>query len=404
MHGGLDLLDKALRFQVFDHAPARREPIHPAILRRRLVIEVRGRVEDIDDADLGMALIDPIVVEIVGRRDLDGARALLGIGVVIGDDGNLAPDQRQHHRLADQLFVTRVVGMHGNRRVAEHRLGPRGGDDDEARGIALQRVPEVIEMPVGIAGEHLPQRVCVEGFVGIARRPTEGPLGVDHLDFEVGERRLELRVPVDEALVLVDQVPPVRPRRIGKLDEHLEDGLGQALVHGEALARPVARRAQPLQLAEDGAAALGLPGPHLLDELLAPELVPVRLLPLHQLALDHHLRGDAGMVRARLPEHVLAAHALEAAEHVLQRVVERVPPVQRARDVRRRDDDAIGLRFGPLGTAGLEGLRLHPVLVDARLDVGGPIGLLEHEKFAGSNDGGCSTAPKARGRRLSTGA
>ena len=30
-------------------------------------------------------------------------------------------------------------------------------------------------------------------------------------------------------------------------------------------------------------------------------------------------------------------------EHVLQRVVERVPHVQRARHVRRRDDDAVGL-------------------------------------------------------------
>ena len=75
-----------------------------------------------------------------------------------------------------------------------------------------------------------------------------------------------------------------------------------------------------------------------------PMLVPVGLLALHQLALDHQLRGDAGVVGARLPEHVLAAHALEAAEHVLQRVVERVPHVQRARHVRRRDDDAVGLR------------------------------------------------------------
>ena len=32
-----------------------------------------------------------------------------------------------------------------------------------------------------------------------------------------------------------------------------------------------------------------------------------------ELALDHHLRGDAGMIGARLPQHVLAAHALEAA-------------------------------------------------------------------------------------------
>ena len=62
-----------------------------------------------------------------------------------------------------------------------------------------------------------------------------------------------------------------------------------------------------------------------------------------ELALDDHLGGDAGMVHARLPEHVPAAHALEAAEDVLHRVVERVPHMERAGDVRRRDDDRVGL-------------------------------------------------------------
>ena len=69
---------------------------------------------------------------------------------------------------------------------------------------------------------------------------------------------------------------------------------------------------------------------------------------LHQLALDHHLGGDAGMVGAGLPQHVAAAHALEAAQHVLQRVVERVAHVQRARHVRRRDHDGKGLGIAPL--------------------------------------------------------
>ena len=119
--------------------------------------------------------------------------------------------------------------------------------------------------------------------------------------------------------------------------------------------------------------------PHLLDELLAPQRVAVGLLALHQLALDHHLRGDAGVVGARLPQHVLAAHALEAAQHVLQRVVEGMARVQRARHVGRRDDDCVGLGFRALRAPGLESLGLHPLRVDARFDVGGLIGFLEHE-------------------------
>ena len=47
-----------------------------------------------------------------------------------------------------------------------------------------------------------------------------------------------------------------------------------------------------------------------------------------QLALDHHLRGDAGMVHADHPQGVLALHPRVAGEDVLQRVVERVADVQ----------------------------------------------------------------------------
>ena len=92
---------------------------------------------------------------------------------------------------------------------------------------------------------------------------------------------------------------------------------------------------------------------------LAAEVAAVDL-PLHQLALDDHLRGDAGMVHARLPQHVLAAHALEADQDVLQRVVERVAHVQRAGDVRRRDDDGEGLGVLRRAGAGAESVGLFP--------------------------------------------
>src|SRR5690606_41617162 len=41
-----------------------------------------------------------------------------------------------------------------------------------------------------------------------------------------------------------------------------------------------------------------------------------------QLALDHHLRGDARMVGARLPQRVAALHAAEADQRVHDGVVE----------------------------------------------------------------------------------
>jgi len=106
------------------------------------------------------------------------------------------------------------------------------------------------------------------------------------------------------------------------------------------------------------------------------------LLPLHQLPLDHHLRRYTGVIGPRLPQHVLAAHALEAAQHVLQRVIERMAHMQGTGDVRGRDDDRIGARTGALGPAGAKGARLFPCPVNAALDLRGQIGLIDHCGFA----------------------
>ena len=249
--------------------------------------------------------------------------------------------------LADQMLEPLVVGMHRDRGVAEHGLRPRRRDDDELVA-AFDRIFDVPELP----------------------------LDLDLLHFEVGDRGLELRVPVDQPLVLVDQAFAI------EFDEHFHHRARQALVHGEALARPVAGGAEPLELADDGAAGFRLPFPHPLDEGLAAHVAAAGLLALHQLALDHGLGGDAGMIGARLPQHVLAAHALEAAQNVLQRIVERVAHVQRAGHVRRRNDDAIGLGLGALRPAGAEGAGLLPCGVDAALDRAGLIAVFDHCRFA----------------------
>jgi hypothetical protein len=59
-------------------------------------------------------------------------------------------------------------------------------------------------------------------------------------------------------------------------------------------------------------------------------LMSRRDLGFGQFALHDHLRGDARMVGARLPERVEAAHPVPADQHVLQRVVEGVAHMQDA--------------------------------------------------------------------------
>src|SRR5262249_52968436 len=148
----------------------------------------------------------------------------------------------------------------------------------------------------------------------------------------------------------------------------------------KAFARPVAGGPEPLQLVDDGAAALGLPLPDALEEFRSAHIAAAGLLPLHQLALHHHLRRDAGVVRSVLPERVLAAHALEAGESVLRRVVERVAYMQRARHIRWRDHDGEGRSILALGPAGPERPALLPDLGHAAFNVGGLVILLNHDE------------------------
>ena len=59
-----------------------------------------------------------------------------------------------------------------------------------------------------------------------------------------------------------------------------------------------------------------------------------------QLALDHDLRGNAGMVGARNPGGVETRHAVVTRQAVHDGLVERVPHVQRAGHVGRWQLDA----------------------------------------------------------------
>jgi len=77
--------------------------------------------------------------------------------------------------------------MDRDRHVGEHRLRPRRGDVDHAAAV-LERIAQMPEMALHFAG----------------------------LDLEVRNGGAESGVPIDEALVAIEQVIAV------ELDEHLE--------------------------------------------------------------------------------------------------------------------------------------------------------------------------------------
>ena len=256
-------------------------------------------------------------------------------------------------QLADNRGVTLIVRVHGHGAVAEHGFRPCRGDGDIVALFLQRDIPVLVLLDISVS-------------LTARERVFEMPHMAFHipaLDFEVGDGRLEVRIPVHQPLVAVDET------FIVEVDKDLADRFLHLVVgvvpvaHGEALILPVAGGAEAFQLLDDLSAGLFLPLPDAVDEGLAAQAGAALVSVLGKLALDHHLRGDTGMVRARLPADILAAHTLKPDKDILKRVVEGVAHMQDAGDVWRRDDDRIGLRTRIAG--GAEASRLFPALIDA---------------------------------------
>ena len=223
--------------------------------------------------------------------------------------------------------------MHRDGGVAEQGFGAGGGNDQHRRcrlaGGIGDRVADVPERALFLLAHHL----------------------------QIGDGGVQHRIPVHQSLAAIDQPLFVQAH------EHLGHRRRQPRVHGEALARPIGRGAHAAQLPRDGVARLGFPLPDPLQKSLTAEVVARQALG-GELTFDHHLRRDAGVVGARLPQCRRAAHAVVTRQHVHQRVLEGVAHVQRAGDVGRRDHDAVG-RFAALCRIGAE--------MAARLPAGVPL-------------------------------
>ncbi|MNC35878.1 hypothetical protein D3C75_843760 [compost metagenome] len=249
--------------------------------------------------------------------------------------------------------------------VAQHGFRARRGDNDKIARLELGRLAVFVEGDWMLIGNAVGQRIGEVPVVAVL---------LALFDFQVGNGGLEVRVPVHQSLVAIDQAV------LMQLDENLANGSVQPLVQGEAFARPVAGRTQAAQLANDGAARLRLPFPHLVDKGVAAHVAAADIASGGQLALNHHLGGDARVVGAWQPQHGLALHPVIAGQDVLKCIVQRVADVQRARHVRRRNDDRIGVcgAVRGLGSARGEQAALFPLGVEARFGGLGFESLLEH--------------------------
>mmetsp|Transcript_71249 Transcript_71249/g.204392 ORF Transcript_71249/g.204392 Transcript_71249/m.204392 type:complete len:412 (+) Transcript_71249:2265-3500(+) len=267
-----------------------------------------------------MALAGHEIVLVVRRGDLDASGAEFAVHHGVRDHDHLAVrEEGVHQFLADELQVPVVLRVDGHRGVAQHRLDTCRGHHEEVVG-ALDLVLELAKHP------HLDLLVVAWNF----QVRDAWDLLVVHL--QVRECRAQVRAPIHQSVVPVDQA------LIVEADERLDHGLVQQRVHGEALARPVGARGDLVELVLDVAGVLVLPRPDSLQELLAAQVVARQLLVLVEQFLHDALRGDAGVVQAREPQREVAAHPVPPRQRILNGAGQGVPNVQRARDVRRRDD------------------------------------------------------------------
>ena len=78
-----------------------------------------------------MPLPTGVIVVIVRRRHLDTAGAKRRVHEqAVRDDRNLTAVERDGDGFADQVLIARIVGMDGDRGIAEHGFRPGGREAD----------------------------------------------------------------------------------------------------------------------------------------------------------------------------------------------------------------------------------------------------------------------------------
>ena len=260
----LHLHQIALLLQILHDGLAALVAVH-TVVGAAVFVDLAVVGDDPDDLQV-VAQAHLKVIGVVGGGHLHGAGAEADLAVFVAYDGDLTIHDGQDALLADEVLELLIVGVHGHAGVAHHGLGTGGGHHDVA-GTVRQRIADI------------PQ---VAGLVHIFH------LGVRQGGDAVG-------APIDDAAALVDETLVVQ------LAEGLPDGLGAALVHGEAGAAPVAGNAHLLLLLDDAVAVLLFPLPDPLQELLPAQVIAGLTLLDPQLLFHLDLGGDAGVVGAGDP-------------------------------------------------------------------------------------------------------
>ena len=177
----------------------------------------------------------------------------------------------------------------------------------------------------------------------------------------VGKGGAAVGAPVDDAVAAVDKSLVI------EVYKHLTNSARAALVHREALTRPVAGRAELFELIYNARAVLIFPVPYALEEFLSAEVVSCKSLVYSEVFLNLDLGCNARMVGAGNPEGGIALHTLGSYKYILEGLVKRVSHMKLTGYVRRGDNYREGRLFG-VGV-GRKILFLAPLTVNSFLKV-----------------------------------
>src|SRR5262252_9348987 len=191
--------------------------------------------------------------------------------------------------------------MYRDSSVSHDGFGSRGGDFDVAHASGLRRTRKR-----DARAAFFDDLVADEIQIPCLRL-------VNHL--LVGNGSLRRRIPIDHPAATIDQALVV------KIDKNSLDRGGITSIKRVALARPIARTAEPLKLLDDDTAMLVLPFQNSAQEFFAAEIVACLVLGLAQIFLHSRLGSNSRMIHSRQPKDLEPLHPRAARENVLDRVV-----------------------------------------------------------------------------------
>ena len=318
-----------------------------------VVVQGSVLVENVDELKV-VTLAELVIVEIVGRGQLDSTGTELLVDVGVGDNREETVDEGVAGELANKVGVARILGVDGNTGITKHGLGTGGGNLDSLLGT--------VNLVLEVSKDTELDLLVVTGDI---KKGTAGNLFVLHL--QTTESGVQVGAPVHQA------VGPVDEALVVKAAESLHRGSSEVLVHGEGLTLPVHRATHELLGVVDALMVVALPFPDQLGELLTAKFLTDLLLLLPEHLLDDGLGRNTGMITTGHPQGLVALHAVPADQSILEGVGESMAAVESAGDVRRwQRDDELASRGFPAGF-GLKVASLLPPLIPGSLDGAGVV-------------------------------